>query len=108
MAVDADKLIAAVSPEGDASKFTWEGFSLADTKREIERVFIERALTDSKNVTRAALLLGYSHQRFTKLLKSHHSEVRQQRNLKPRRRRKSLMRKDSRRRSVKRSEEATL
>ena len=57
-------------------KSDWEDFNLIDTVKNYEAKFIKRALfeTDGK-VTKAAELLGISHQQLSLLLKKRHKEL---------------------------------
>jgi DNA-binding NtrC family response regulator len=56
----AAEVIASSLPGGD--RMDWREFSLANTVRAVEEAFIRRALNASRgSVSKAALLLGYSH-----------------------------------------------
>lgn len=72
-------------PAGDA----WQGFSLKNAVRRYEAQLIEQALRASDGeVTRAARLLGLSHQTFLNKLNQHHRDLLDARKpLRPRRKR---------------------
>jgi CheY-like chemotaxis protein len=60
----------------EAAEPAWEGFSFTQHVREAERTVIERALRDAGgSVTRAARLLGMSHQSLIYLINSRHKEL---------------------------------
>ena len=80
--------------EEDAGPGAWDGFSLKEEVRRVERRFIERALRESNGmVSHAARLLGFGHhESLTSLLKSRHRDLLAARTpAKPRRR--SIIRK---------------
>jgi two-component system chemotaxis response regulator CheY len=75
----AETLLEVFGPsedEGEPLERTWEGFSFTQYVREAERVVIERALVDAgSSVTKAARLLGMSHQSLIYLINSRHKEL---------------------------------
>lgn len=75
-------------------KFNWKGFSLPEEVRKHEAKFIEMALLETEGrVTKAAELLGISHQHLSLLLKSRHKDLAHAK--KPRRRRSDFKKKKS-------------
>jgi CheY-like chemotaxis protein len=76
----AERLLEVFGPSEDEGRepleHTWEGFSFTQYVREAERVVIERALVDAGgSVTKAARLLGMSHQSLIYLINSRHKEL---------------------------------
>jgi two-component system chemotaxis response regulator CheY len=76
----AETLLEVFGPSedegGEPREHTWEGFSFTQYVRQAERVVIERALVDAGgSVTRAARLLGMSHQTLIYLINSRHKEL---------------------------------
>lgn len=54
----------------------WEGFSLPEEVKKYEAKFIEMALLETEGrVTKAAEMLGISHQHLSLLLKSRHKDL---------------------------------
>ena len=59
-----------------ASKSEWEDFSLSDEVLKFEAQFIKKALKETNGaVTKAAELLGLSHQHLSLLLKTRHKDL---------------------------------
>jgi CheY-like chemotaxis protein len=76
----AETLLEVFGPSEDGGEEplerTWEGFSFTQYVREAEGIVIERALRDAGgSVTRAARLLGTSHQTLIYLINSRHKEL---------------------------------
>lgn len=71
----ADKL-DSLFEDKDGQAFNWEDFSLPDAVREYEGEIILKALTEtSGRVTKAALLLGLSHQNLSLILHQRHKDL---------------------------------
>jgi transcriptional regulator with GAF, ATPase, and Fis domain len=67
---------AAINSSVVSTDFNWENFSLPDAVRAYEGEIILRAITDSNGrVTKAATLLGLSHQNLSLILHQRHREL---------------------------------
>jgi tetratricopeptide (TPR) repeat protein len=77
VAVEAATDAPRAEAPGDGAPMKWDGFSLKEEVRRIERGFIERALRESDGmVSRASRLLGFRHhESLTSLLKSRHKDL---------------------------------
>lgn len=72
----ADKLDSLFGDKDDSAAFNWENFSLPDTVREYEGEIILKALKETGGrVTKAALLLGLSHQNLSLILHQRHKDL---------------------------------
>jgi tetratricopeptide (TPR) repeat protein len=72
----ADKLDSLFEGEAAEPVFNWENFSLPEAVRTYEGEIILKALTESKGrVTRAAQMLGLSHQNLSLILHQRHKEL---------------------------------
>lgn len=76
----AERLLEVFGPSedegGEPLEHTWESFSFTQYVREAERLVIQRALVDAGgSVTKAARLLGMSHQSLIYLINSRHNEL---------------------------------
>jgi CheY-like chemotaxis protein len=71
-----DVLGRSEAEDQESSEPAWEGFSFTQYVREAERTVIERALRDAGGaVTKAARLLGLSHQTLIYLINSRHKKL---------------------------------
>lgn len=88
----AGKVIEALDASGDedreAGEHSWEGFSFKRQVLKCEKALIERALKDAGgSVTKAARLLGMSHQSLIYLIKARHRGLLERRSVVRKRRR---------------------
>jgi CheY-like chemotaxis protein/tetratricopeptide (TPR) repeat protein len=84
-----DALVASEQhQDSETPRHSWEGFSLKEQITKSERALIERALKDAGgSVTKAARLLGMSHQSLIYLIKTRHKSLLETRSVVRKRRR---------------------